>query len=84
VITRLEWIQQNTEGIIPASINLWEEFGVCRTIRRGATTDALNTGIDGATIYANNGWGKVEAAEGKAESATLRWCRISFINSSSL
>jgi hypothetical protein len=64
-ITRLEWIQQNSEGIIPASMNLWEEFGVRRPSRRGATTEALSAGIDGATIDANNGWRKVEEAEGK-------------------
>jgi hypothetical protein len=29
------------------------------------TTEALNTGIDGPTINANNGWRKVEAAKGK-------------------
>jgi hypothetical protein len=63
MITRLEWIQQNTEGIIPFSIKLWEEFGVRRSMRRGATTEALNAGIDGATTDANNGWRKVEAAK---------------------
>jgi hypothetical protein len=65
LITRLEWIQQNTEGIILASINLWEEFGVHRSDRRGATTEALHTGIDGAAIGANNGRRKVEADKGK-------------------
>jgi hypothetical protein len=64
-ITRMEWIQKNTEGIITASINIWEEFGVRRSRRRGATMEALNARIDGATIDANNGWRKVEAAKGK-------------------
>jgi hypothetical protein len=72
LITRLEWIQQNTEGIIPASINLWEEFGVCRSTRRGATTEALNAGIDSATIDANNGWRNVEAAKGKMPMYSIR------------
>jgi hypothetical protein len=72
LITRLEWIQQNTEGIIPASINLWEEFGVRRSMRRGATTEAPNAGIDGATIDANNGWRNVEAAKGKMPRYSMR------------
>jgi hypothetical protein len=59
----LEWIQQNTEGIIPASVNLWGEFDVRRSMRRGAITEDPNTGIDGATIAANNGWRKVEEAK---------------------
>jgi hypothetical protein len=31
-------------------------------MHRGATTEALNSGIDGPTIDANNGWRKVEVA----------------------
>jgi hypothetical protein len=65
LIMRLEWIEQNTDAIIPVSNNLSEEFGVRMSMRRGATTEALNAGIDGATIDANNGWRKLEAAKGK-------------------
>jgi hypothetical protein len=54
-VEKLEWIQQNTSGIIPLTINLWEEFGVRRSMWRGATTEALNAGIDDPTIDANNG-----------------------------
>jgi hypothetical protein len=64
-VERLEWIQQNTIGIIPLAVNLWEEFVVRRSMRRGATTEALNAGIDGPTIDDNNGWRKVEASKGK-------------------
>jgi hypothetical protein len=55
LVEKLEWIQQNTSGIIPLTINLWEEFGVRRSMRRRATTEALDAGIDGPTIDANNG-----------------------------
>jgi hypothetical protein len=65
LVEKLEWIQKNTSGIIPLTINLWEEFGVRRSMRRGATMEALNAGIDGPTIDANNGWRKVEAEKGK-------------------
>jgi hypothetical protein len=61
LVEKLECIQQNTSGIIPLTINLWEEFGVRRSMQRGATTEALNADIDGPTIDANNGWRKVEA-----------------------
>jgi hypothetical protein len=50
LIERLEWIQQNTEGIIPKMVNLWEEFGVRRSTRRGAAMEALNAGLGGPTI----------------------------------
>jgi hypothetical protein len=65
LIERLELIQKNTEGIIQKTASLWVEFGVRRSMRRGATMEALNTGLDGPTIDANNGWQKAEAAKGK-------------------
>jgi hypothetical protein len=66
LVEKLEWIQQNTSGIIPLTINLWEEFGVRRSMRSRATTEALNAGIDG------NGWRKVEAAKGKMPRFSMR------------
>jgi hypothetical protein len=69
LIVRLEWIQQNTEGIIPKSVNMWEiwraEIHEERPMRRGATTAALNAGLDGPTIDVNNGWRKLDTAKGK-------------------
>jgi hypothetical protein len=65
LVERSEWIQQNTNGIIPLTVNFWEEVGVRRSMRRGDTAVELNAGIDAPTIYANNGWRKVEAAKGK-------------------
>jgi hypothetical protein len=64
-VERLEWIQQNKTGIIPLAVNLWEEFGVIRSMRRGDNKEALNAGIDSPTIDANNGWRKVEAVKEK-------------------
>jgi hypothetical protein len=68
----LEWIQHNTTGIVPLAINLWEEFGVRRSMWRGATTEALNTGIDGPVIDANNEWRKVESAKEKMTRYSMR------------
>jgi hypothetical protein len=72
LIERLEWIQQNTVGIIPVTIDLWAESGACRSIRHGATTEALNVGIDRTAIDANNGWRKVEPAKGKMPRFSMR------------
>jgi hypothetical protein len=65
LIERLEWIQQDKVGIIPVTIDLWAEFGVRTSMRRGGTTEALNSGIDGSIVDANNGWQKVESAKVK-------------------
>jgi hypothetical protein len=72
VVERLEWIQKNTTGIIPLTINLWEYLGVIRSMRRGATTKALNGGIYSPTIDANNGLCKVESAKGKIPIYSMR------------
>jgi hypothetical protein len=65
LVERLEWIELNTKGIIPRSINLADEFGVLRSMQWVSITMALNAGIDGPTIDDNNRWRKVEAAKAK-------------------
>jgi hypothetical protein len=72
LVEKLEWIQQNTSGIIPLTISLGEEFGVRRSTRRRATTEALNAGIDGPTIDANNVWRNVGAAKGEMPRFSMR------------
>jgi hypothetical protein len=72
LIERLEGIEQNMTGIIPVTIDLWVEFGVRRSMQRGATTEVLHAGIDGPTIGANNGWRKVESAKGKMPRFSMR------------
>jgi hypothetical protein len=42
LIERLVWIKENTQGLIPMSIYLWDVVGCRRSTRRGATTEALN------------------------------------------
>jgi hypothetical protein len=38
LVERLEWIQQNTTGIISLTVTLCEKFGVRRSMRIGACT----------------------------------------------
>jgi hypothetical protein len=59
-------------GIIPVINDLWAEFGVRRSMQRGATTEALNAGIDGPTTDENNGWRKVESSKGKMPRISMR------------
>jgi hypothetical protein len=59
-------------GIIPVTIDLWAEFGVCRSMRPVATTEALNSGIDGPTINAKNGQQKIESSKGKMPRFSMR------------
>jgi hypothetical protein len=72
LIERLVWIQENTEGLIPMTIGLWEVVGCRRSMRRGATTEALDMKVDASWINANNGWRKFERAKGKMPSMAIR------------
>jgi hypothetical protein len=67
LVERLEWIQQNTTCIVPLTIKLFEEFGVRRAIRRGATTEVLNAGIYATTIDDTSGWRNWKRQKEKAE-----------------
>jgi hypothetical protein len=72
LIERLVWIQENTEGLIPMTIGLWEVVGCQLSTRWGATTEALNMEVDASWIDANNGWRKFERAKGKMPSMWMR------------
>jgi hypothetical protein len=47
-------------------------LGVRISMPRGATTEALNSGIDGPAIDVNNDWRKVEAAKEKMPRYSMR------------
>jgi hypothetical protein len=72
LIERLAWIQETTEGLIPMTVDLWEVVGCRRSMRRGATTEALDVEVDASWIDANNGWRKFERAKGKMPSMAMR------------
>jgi hypothetical protein len=72
LIERLVWIQENTQGLIPMTIDFWDVVGCRRSMRRGATTEALNMEVGASWIDANNGWRKVEQAKGKMPSMSMR------------
>lgn len=68
--TVLETIQ-NTTTLIDKSVNVREEYGIYRSLRRGATTEAHNQGVQDPVIEMNNRWRKVERAKGKRASLSL-------------
>ena len=62
--TVLETIQ-NTTTLIDKAVDIREEYGIYRSLRRGATTEAHNQGVAEPVIEMNNRWRKVERAKGK-------------------
>merc|ERR1712115_484463 len=66
----LETIQRTT-SYIDDKVNVREEFGIFRSFRRGATTEAHNHGVAEPVIEMNSRWRKIERAKGKKASMTL-------------
>lgn len=62
----LDRVQVQMPGIISASVNIPEDCGISRTLRRSATTRARLAKVPEADIDANNRWRTVEAAQGRA------------------
>ncbi len=58
-------IQEDTDGIVPKDMDVFDRYGVFRSWRRGATSIARNTPGMEQDIELNNWWRKVEKSRGK-------------------
>jgi hypothetical protein len=65
ILGELEAIQRESPDTIGLSVNVWEEFGVSRSFRRGSDAHAINQGVSTSDIERNNRWRSVENAKGK-------------------
>jgi hypothetical protein len=70
----LVWVEKIYPGIIPKEVDIYAHFGLSRSFRIGATTQALIVGLTEDIIHANNRWCKVERAKGKMQSQSI-WDR---------
>ncbi len=69
---RLEQIQINRPDLIPQEITVSEEYGISRSFRRGATSEAVNRKVKPSVIKSNNRWRKGERGSGKQVSLDMR------------
>lgn len=65
LLDRLHEIQSSDPDLIPQEVNVYEEFGISRSFRRGATTQARNRGVAESDIDAMNRWRTEEQAKGR-------------------
>ena len=68
----IEEIQVLKPDLVGLNVNVREEYGLSRSLRRGATTRALEAGVEAEVIELNNRWRSVEGAKGKAPSLGIR------------
>ena len=62
ILSELDNIQKETINIIGKDINVFEEFGMSRSFRRGSDAHAVNQGVSTSDIERNNRWRSVETA----------------------
>jgi hypothetical protein len=65
ILDRLHSIQSDKPDIIPKDVNVYEEYGISRSFRRGATTQARNQKVPENDINIVNRWRQVEGAQGR-------------------
>lgn len=58
-------VQANNPNLIPASVDVVEDYGVGRSFRRGSDSEAVARGVDSSDIDAMNRWRIVERARGR-------------------
>ena len=67
----LEGIQERRPDLIPSELDVKDGYGIFRSFRRGATTEARNRRLPKELIDLNNGWRMVEASRGKHTTADM-------------
>lgn len=72
ILEILVGIQERHPEIIDPSVDVLEEMGISRSLRRGATTHARNMGVSEQDIDAMNCWRKFEAAQGRRPAMPMR------------
>jgi len=69
---RLEQVKLTKPHLLASVGDIEEEFGVSRSFRRGATSEAVNSGLHPDVIDANNRWRKVHQAGANRPSLAMR------------
>jgi hypothetical protein len=65
ILDRLHLIQGERPDLIPADVMVHEDYGLSRSFRRGATTEARNRGVAKNDIDAMNRWRNAENSTGR-------------------
>jgi hypothetical protein len=71
-VERLLIVQAARPDVIPMDVDISEQFGVSRSVRRGSTSIARTRGVDDKQVELINRWRKVESARGKKPTLPMR------------
>jgi hypothetical protein len=71
ILSELEKIQEDHPDVIPQNINVYEDYGVSRSFRRGSNTHAVNQNVTTMDIERNNRWRSMENAGSRQARARM-------------
>jgi hypothetical protein len=69
---QLNWVRLRYPDLFPPNVNIEDDFGIPRSCRRGASTEAANQGVGTEIIELICRWRKVERAQGRAPNLGMR------------
>ena len=69
---RLEFIKLKKPHLMSSMEEVSEEYGVHRSFRRGATSEAVNEGVPPEVIDANNRWRRMNQAGASRPALSMR------------
>jgi hypothetical protein len=65
LMDRLQILKETKQGLIPPDVDCYEDFGISRSFRRGATSAARTRGVSDKHVDLINRWRKFEGARGR-------------------
>jgi hypothetical protein len=71
ITDQLQLIKDTQPGIIPPDVDCYEDFGISRSFRRGATSAARTRGVNDKQVELINRWRKFEGAKGRHPSLPM-------------
>ena len=72
ILDRLQLVQEQGNNLIPSDVMVHEEYGISRSFRRGATTEARNRGVSANDIDLMNRWRNVESSKGRKPRVSMQ------------
>jgi len=72
LLDRLDRIKDQKPFLMPSVDDVYKEYGIFRSFRRGATSEAVNQGAPPEVIDSNNRWRRVHQAGASQPSLSMR------------
>lgn len=71
LMDKLQMIKETQPGLIPSDLDVYEDFGISRSFRRGATSTARVRGVEDKHVDLINRWRVFENARGRRPALSM-------------